>query len=39
MELIDGKLISSKLKDQVKGNANSYFQTPILAVITIGDDE
>lgn len=38
MQTIDGKLLSAKLKDEVKGNANSYFQTPVLAVITIGDD-
>ena len=39
MEVLDGKLLSAKIKDEVKAGANSYFQTPILAVITIGDDE
>ena len=39
MKILDGKLLSSKIKDEVKGGANSYFQTPILAVITIGYDE
>ena len=39
MEKIDGKLLSSLIKDQVKSCADSYHQTPILAVITIGDDE
>ena len=38
MQILDGKLLSSKIKDEVKGGANSYFQTPILAVITIGYD-
>lgn len=39
MEKLDGKLLSSKIKDEVKAIADSYKQTPILAVITIGDDE
>lgn len=39
MEKLDGKLLSSKVKDEVKAKADSYHQTPILAVITIGDDE
>lgn len=39
MELLDGKLLSSKIKDEVKLGADSYHLTPILAVITIGDDE
>ena len=39
MELLDGKLLSSKIKDEVKAGADSYHLTPILAVITIGDDE
>ena len=38
MILLDGKSLSAKIKDELKGNINSYFQTPILAVITIGDD-
>ncbi len=39
MEKLDGKLLSSKIKDEVKAKADSYHLTPILAVITIGDDE
>ena len=39
MKILDGKLLSCKIKDEVKGIADSYHQTPILAVITIGDDE
>lgn len=38
MIILDGKSLSAKVKDELKGNVNSYFQTPILAVITIGDD-
>lgn len=39
MERLDGKLLSAKIKDEVKAGADSYKQTPILAVLTIGDDE
>ena len=39
MEILDGKLLSAKIKDEVKAGADSYHLTPILAVITIGDDE
>lgn len=38
MKILDGKSLSAKIKDELKGNVNSYFQTPILAVVTIGDD-
>ena len=38
MILLDGKSLSAKIKDELKGNINSYVQTPILTVITIGDD-
>ena len=38
MERLDGKLLSAKIKDEVKAKADCYKQTPILAVITIGDD-
>lgn len=38
MIILDGKSLSAKIKDELKGNVNSFFQTPILAVITIGDD-
>ena len=34
--LIDGKRISAEIKDELKGNINSYKETPVLAVITIG---
>ena len=36
MKILDGKSLSAKIKDELKGNVNSYFQTPILAVVTIG---
>ena len=39
MKILDGKLLSCKIKDEIKGIADSYHQTPILAVITIGDNE
>lgn len=39
MEKLDGKLLSSKIKDEVKAVSDSYYKTPILAVITVGDDE
>ena len=39
MEILDGKGLSAKIKDEVKSGSDSYKQTPILAVITIGDDE
>lgn len=38
MKILDGKSLSAKIKDEFKENVNSYFQTPILAVVTIGDD-
>lgn len=38
MELLDGKLLSCKIKDEVKAGSDSHHQTPILAVVTIGDD-
>ena len=39
MELLDGKLLSAKIKDEVKAVSDSYHKTPILAVITVGNDE
>ena len=36
MMLLDGKNLSAKIKDELKGNINSYKETPVLAVITIG---
>lgn len=38
MEILDGKLLSSKIKDEVKAMADSYHQTPILCVISVGDN-
>lgn len=38
MEILDGKLLSCKIKDEVKAQADSYHQTPILAVISIGSN-
>ena len=39
MELLDGKLLSEKIKDEIKIDADQYKVTPILAVITIGYDK
>ena len=39
MEIMDGKGLSAKIKDELKNEMDSYIQTPILAVITIGDNE
>ena len=39
MELLDGKLLSNKIKDEIKMDSCSYKVTPILAVITIGYDK
>ena len=39
MERLDGKLLSAKIKDEIKAGSDSYHQTPILAVVTVGDDE
>ncbi len=39
MEIMDGKNLSNIIKDKIKEEASMYIQTPILAVITIGDDE
>ena len=38
MKLLDGKLLSNKIKDEVKACAEEYHQTPILAIISIGDN-
>lgn len=38
MILLDGKNLSAKIKDEIKGNVESYKETPVLAVVTIGDD-
>ncbi len=39
MIVLDGKDLSAKLKDTLKSEISLYVQTPIIAVITIGDDE
>ena len=39
MQLLDGKGLSAKIKDELKNEMDAYIKTPILAVITIGDDE
>jgi len=39
MKLLDGKLLSFKIKDEVKALADSYHQTPILAIISIGNNQ
>lgn len=39
MERLDGKLLSAKIKDEIKCESDSYKKTPILAVVTVGDDE
>ncbi len=39
MEILDGKSLSAKVKDEIAADAGSYKKTPVLAVITIGDDE
>ena len=36
---IDGKNLSLKIKEEIKSELYSYYQTPILAVVTVGDDE
>ena len=38
MELLNGKDLSAKIKDEIKCASEEHPQTPILAVITIGDD-
>ena len=39
MEIMDGKNLSNIIKDDSRKEISMYVQTPILAVITIGDDE
>lgn len=38
MEVLNGKDLSAKLLDELKGSVNSYKQTPILSAITIGNN-
>jgi len=37
--LLDGKGLSARIKDDLKNEIDAYIQTPILAVITIGNNE
>ncbi len=39
MEILDGKNLSAKIKDDLKSSISSFVKTPVLAVITVGDDE
>ena len=39
MELLDGRGLSAKIKDELKNEMDAYIQTPILSVITVGEDE
>ncbi|MBQ6285003.1 MAG: bifunctional 5,10-methylenetetrahydrofolate dehydrogenase/5,10-methenyltetrahydrofolate cyclohydrolase [Bacilli bacterium] len=39
MQILDGKGLSAKIKDELKSEIDAYVQTPILAVISIGDNE
>lgn len=39
MEIMDGKNLSNIIKDDLRKEISMYVQTPILAVITISDDE
>lgn len=39
MEIMDAKNLSNIIKDDLRKEISMYVQTPILAVITIGDDE
>ena len=39
MEILDGKELSSKIKNDIKYELDTYESLPCLAVITIGDDE
>ena len=39
MQILDGKGLSAKIKDELKNEMDAYVKTPILSVITIGEDE
>lgn len=39
MQLLDGKSLSAKIKDDILASSAAHKKTPILAVITIGDDK
>ena len=39
MKILNGKELSAKLKDELKAHIDEHKQTPIMAVITIGNDE
>lgn len=39
MKILDGKNLSAKIKDELKSDIDCYVKKPVLAVITIGNDE
>ena len=39
MQILNGKELSAKLKDDLKSESEHHIKTPILAVITIGEDK
>ena len=39
MEILDGKSLSAKIKEELKNEMDGYIKTPILCVITIGENE
>lgn len=39
MIILNGKELSAKIKDKIKSTTSSYLKTPILAVLTVGNDE
>lgn len=39
MQILDGKSLSGKIKDDLKNEMDAYVQTPILTVISIGEDD
>ena len=38
MQILDGKSLSGKIKDDLIAESSAYKRVPILAVITIGDN-
>ena len=38
MKILDGKSLSAKIKDEILAGASSYKKTPVLAVLSIGND-
>ena len=39
MTIMDGSLLSAKIKDELRCEIESFKKVPCLAVISIGDDE